>query len=205
MWLVASVAAAQDCARRPVEAEIASEGATALAVSGWMGTVTLVPTDGSAVTFSGTACDDVVLKPKVRGGRVDAIARFDPRAQLVLTIGVPRTIENITVSEHRGPVAFDGVQAHIAVVSSDGAVRVQDGRDVRLSYSEGSLAVDGLAGDLVVDRLVGTVEAKNVGGGATIERVTGNVVVDGVAGDLSVRGGDGDVTHANVRGAVDLG
>lgn len=207
MWLVwsATAGAAEECVRQPVDVQAPLAGATALAIRGWLGNVLLVRAEGEALTFRGEACGAVKVRAAVRGAQVGAKAKIRPQSALTLTIGVPVGIEVVTFSEHRGPMRVDGLDARVAVVSSDGPVTVARGGDLRVSYSSGTVTVDGLSGDLIVDRLVGTVDATGVAGDATLDRVTGDVSATEVGGNLTVTGNDGEVHHENVRGAVHLG
>lgn len=204
MWWMVLAQQARACDKQPVRVEVPADGVTALAIEGWTANVTLVPAEGDALLFDGVACDDVRIRVRGSDNRRVARAHIDPRAALILKIGVPSGVQFVTFSEHNGPMAVDGLSAHVAVVSSLGSVDVDHGGTLRVSYSEGDLRVDTLSGDLVVDRLVGAVSAQGVEGDATVERVTGDVSVQDVSGDLDVSGGDGDVSHGGVRGSVSV-
>jgi hypothetical protein len=206
MWFLAWVSssfAGQQC-DQVVEASFDAEGASALAIRGWLGNVTVVPGEGSQIVFRGVACGEVPIR--LTGGAEARVARarVQPQAELVMRIEVPASVRVVTFYEHRGPMNVDGLAADLAVVSSEGPVNVRAGGSLRVAYSSGELQVDGLKGDLTVDRLVGTVDAIGLGGDARIERVTGAVHATRVAGDLVVSGGDGEVIHAEVQGLVDV-
>jgi len=181
LWMVVSEALAQDCTRIPLdEVTLARDGATAVLVRDVTAGLEIVSTDGDTVRAGGWACMAGAEIRLARKDKVVVVTVNMPRELegLHVELAVPRSLTEVAVEGHTGPVRVDDVPARIAVVHTTGPVGVQDVGALRVLDLTGPLEVGNVEGDLILDQLVGPVIARDVRGEVTQNDVTGPISVN---------------------------
>ncbi|UZN02820.1 DUF4097 family beta strand repeat-containing protein [Cellulomonas sp. S1-8] len=193
---------------------VLAQGAVQLAA--WMFTTTssasatLEPTDVVELVADGGVevvaadVDEVVV------GRVAEYAWSSPRYEVtttgdrtvvrhecrILLVSLPCTA-SLTAEVPEG--------THVVIRATDGTIRVQGAAgDVELRTADGEVSVDGVAGDVDLRSVDGRVTVDGVGGDVVVQVSDGELRVVDAGGDVRVRAVDGAVSVAGVAGDVDV-
>ena len=130
--LLTSLALGADCP--PLELPL--DGATTLGVAHLDGTLVITGVDGDTVRAEGDVC-----KIRIRNDDGQLLVVGATTGGTV-SLTVPRSLEAVTVYEHRGAVQIADLPSRVATVGIDGPVRTSGVPQLRTSEVTGGVTAD---------------------------------------------------------------
>lgn len=191
--------------RLATDLSLAPDGADRLAVSGRIGTITVVGEDRTDVDVHAvkqssslrTDLEDLSIETAIRNGRLEIRAEFDGETgwlesepMVDLTVRIPETLAVDRIETAVGGATVRNVTGTLEIESTTGSIDVEDvDGSVTAESTTGRIAIADVTGTVHARATTGRIEVRDVGTTGDLTATTGRIEADvaTIDGDTTIR------------------